>query len=103
MTRRRHPMSTDHLFMPVRLSEHYRRTVDYLQAHRALLVAAGSGKREIVTLDDTIRNMAGIVAMSDVFPPDTPQPRPAPELPPQPLVMPGTEEFMHDFIDGLAS
>ena len=99
---RNHPMSTDHLFQPISMLEHYKRTVDYLKAHRVLLLAGGSGKKQIATIDETIRQMQRIVDYSTIYPPDTPQPGPEPEPQQQPLVPPGSEEFMHDFIEELA-
>jgi hypothetical protein len=90
-------MSTDHLFMPVRRIEHYRSVVDYLATLRVLLVERGAGKKELATLDATAADMAEIVAMSEIFPPDTPQPGPVEALPEQPLV-PAGSEWMHGWV-----
>lgn len=79
------------IFRPTPLIEHYRRTVGFLEAHHAHLVDAGAPKRELATLAETLKKMRAIVAMSEIFPPDTPQPETAPELPEQPLVTPGSE------------
>lgn len=100
MTRRRPIDIGDTLLAPVRRTEHFRRTVAYLHRLRDLLVASGAGKHELATLDATAKDMASIVAMAEIFPPDTPQPRPTPELPPQPLVPPGCE-WMHEWFGEL--
>lgn len=99
----RHPLNTDHLFMPISRREHFRRVEDFLRAHRVLLLAGGAKKRELVTLDESIREMAVIVEESTIHPLDEPAPKPAPVLPEQPLVPPGAEEFMAAFIGELAS
>lgn len=95
-------MNNDHLFMPEQRREHFRRVVDFLHALRELLVAGGAKKRELATLDATIREMQLIVEQSTIYPLDNPAPKPAPVLPEVPLVPPGTEEFLNDFIAELA-
>ena len=45
-----------------------------------------------------IAEFAGIIALCEIYPLDTPQPEPEPELPEQPLCMPGCEEWMADFL-----
>lgn len=102
MSRRKPVDIAETLFRPVRRLEHWRRTVEYLRAHRETLIAAGSGKRAIATLDATIAELADIVAQADRFPPDTPTPEPAAPVE-QPLCHVGDEEWMHDFIEGLAT
>lgn len=94
-------MNNDHLFMPIKRREHYRQVVDFLKAHREHLIASGARKRQLSTLDETIREMQVIVEMSTIYPLDEPPPKPVPVLPPQPLVMPGSEEFMDGFIETL--
>jgi len=104
MTRRRQPIDvSETILRPVRRLEIYRRTLDHLRAHRDHLVATGAGKRAVATIDGDIAEFAGIVSLCEIHPLDTPQPEPVEALPEQPLVMPGSESFMHDFIDGLAS
>jgi len=95
-------MNNDHLFMPIKRREHFRGVVDFLKAHRDHLVSGGAKKRELRTLDETIREMVVILEMSTIYPLDEPAPKPAPVLPPQPLVMPGSEQFMDAFIAELA-
>lgn len=102
--RRKQPIDiSETIFRPTPLIEHYRRTLRYLEAHQAHLVASGASKPELATLAETIKQMSRIIALGEIHPPDTPVPEPEPEREEQPLVMPGTEEFMHAFIDELAS
>lgn len=92
MARRKRPIDvSETIFNPVQRIEHYRRVVTYLQAHRALLVAGGAGKRELATLDATAKDMADIVALCEIFPPDTPPVEPESPREEQPLLMPGAE------------
>jgi hypothetical protein len=95
---RRHPMSTDHLFMPVRRLEHFRGVVDYLDAHLETLLAARASKSEIETLDATIREMRVIVAESTIYPLDPPAPV-QDEGQPWPLVPPGSEQIVREIFD----
>jgi len=90
------------IFRKTPLLEHYRRTVGYLEAHHAHLVAAGASKRELATLMATLEQMRRIVSMSHIYPPDTPESEPEPPREEQPLVPLGAEEFMTAFIAELA-
>ena len=100
MTRRRKtPIDVaDTIFLPVKRLEIYRRALNYMRARREVRVAAGSGKAELKTIDGDIAAFAGIIALCEIYPLDTPQPEPEPELPEQPLCMPGCEEWMADFL-----
>lgn len=99
MTRRRKtPIDvSETIFQPVRRLEIYRRTLDYLRAHREVLVAAGN-KREIRTIDGDITEFAGIIALCEIHPLDTPQHQPVEALPEQPLCLPGCEGWMNEFL-----
>ena len=90
------------LFQPVRRLEHYRRAAGYLRAHRAHLVATGASKRELKTLDDTVREIDSAIAANAIYPLDTPEPEPPPETTEQPLCHPGDEAWMEPFIAELA-
>jgi hypothetical protein len=96
MTRRR-TNNTDFLFAPVRRLEHFKRCRDHMLTLRALLVARGAGKKELATLDGTIAEMSDVVAMSEIFPPDTPLPESDEPRPAQPLCPPGEEVWMSQF------
>lgn len=102
MSRRKPVDIAETLFRPVRRLEHWRRTVEYLRAYRETLIAAGSSKGEIATLDATIDELADIVARADRFPPDTPAPEPETPVE-QPLCHAGDEEWMTPFIAELAA
>jgi hypothetical protein len=80
--------------------EHFRRTVRFLNAHRQTLVSAGARRAELRTLDETIAEVAWIVRMNAIEPPDTPELPPARVLE-QPLVMPGSEQFIDAFFNEL--
>jgi len=89
------------LFQPVRRLEHYRRAVGYLRAHRDHLSATRATKRELKTLDDTIREIQTAVDANWIYPLDDPVVTPQPKAPEQPLVPEGTEAFMTAFIADL--
>lgn len=77
--------------------EQMRRVRSYLQSHRRLLAAGGAGKRELKTLDETLKHVDGIIRSNAIFPLDTPDPEPAPPAA-QPLVMPGMEAWTNEFL-----
>lgn len=80
------------IFRPTPRLEHYRRAAGFMRAHRASLVAAGAGKRELATIDETIREFDWIIKMSDWGQPlDTPEPEPEPPREEQPLCPLGAE------------
>jgi len=84
------------LFRPTPRLEHFRRTVGFLQAHHAHLVATGADRKELATLADTIDEMKRVIAAGEVFPLDTPQVEPEPEREEQPLCPEGAEQTIAD-------
>jgi hypothetical protein len=80
--------------------EHYRRAVRYLGAHRGHLVAASAGKGELATLDATIVEIQSAIDANATYPLDTPPP-PPPSTTEQPLVMPGSEKIVLEFLETL--
>jgi hypothetical protein len=90
------------LFDPVRRLELFRHNEAFLQAYYGIRQTAGARKGELGIILEALREIQLIIQMNHIHPLDDPKPSPAPVLPPQPLVMPGTEQFMHAFIAELA-
>ncbi len=79
--------------------ERLRRMARRLEKYRVLLVAEGASRAEIATFDADLDDLRGMIRDADIYPPDTPEPDPAEQGQPWPLVPEGSEAFMAEFLE----